>query len=46
MQNLTGVISINIELYRFYSGIVKNRYETDMYIEIEPFLPFLYMKSI
>jgi len=37
IQNSTGVISINIELYRFYSVIVKNRYETDMYIEIEPF---------
>jgi hypothetical protein len=37
IQNSTGVISINIELYRFYSVIVKNRYETDMYIEIELF---------
>jgi len=37
IQNSTGVISINIELYHFYSVIVKNWYETDMYIEIEPF---------
>ena len=37
IQNSTGVISINIKLYRFYSIIVKNWYETDMYIEIEPF---------
>ena len=37
IQNSTGVILINIKLYRFYSVIVKNRYETDMYIEIEPF---------
>ncbi len=37
IQNSNGVISINIKLYRFYSVIVKNRYETGMYIEIEPF---------